>query len=185
MLKSENLDTRKLTFYDMAVIGSLILVIILIVSIAERWAEPFVPQAKISLEPINLIKYTLFSMSRGFAAYFLSLVFTFVVGYAAAKNRYLEKIIIPALDILQSVPVLGFLPGLMLALISLFPHTEIGLELVSIIMIFTGQVWNMTFSFYQSLKSVPKELIEAAKVYNMSKLGIFFNVEVPYAMTLK
>ncbi len=173
---------RRFSFYDLIAIAILILAVMLIVSLAHRWSEPFKPQTHIYLDSYHLLKYTIFSMARGFAAYFLSLIFTLVVGYAAAKNRYLERVIIPTLDILQSVPVLGFLPGLMIALISLFPHREIGLELVSIIMIFTGQVWNMTFSFYQSLKSTPRELVEAASVYNMSKLGIFLNVEIPYAM---
>ncbi len=173
---------KRFTIYDIVVISFLFLLVFLMVVLAKRWSAPFVPQAQISLKPAYLFKYTFFSMSRGFIAYFISLVFTLGVGYMAAKNRYLEKLIIPALDIFQSVPVLGFLPGLMLALVSLFPHTEIGLELVSVIMIFTGQVWNMTFSFYQSLKSTPKELVEAAKIYNMSKWSIFWNVEVPYAM---
>ncbi len=173
---------RKITIYDFIVIGMLIFVVLSIEMMAKRWEAPFVPNAHISLNPINLVKYTLYSATRGFIAYFISLIFTLVVGYAAAKNRYLEKLIVPTLDILQSVPVLGFLPGLMLALISLFPHSEIGLELVSIIMIFTGQVWNMTFSFYQSLKSVPKELIEASRIYKLSKWAVFWNVEVPYAI---
>ena len=173
---------RKITIYDFIVMGLLIFVVLAIEMMAKRWEAPFVPNANISLKPINLFKYTLYSATRGFIAYFISLLFTLVVGYAAAKSRYLERLIVPMLDILQSVPVLGFLPGLMLALISLFPHSEIGLELVSIIMIFTGQVWNMTFSFYQSLKSVPKELIEASRVYKLSKWAVFWNVEVPYAI---
>ncbi len=173
---------RKITIYDFIVIGMLIFVVLSIEMMAKRWEAPFVPKAHISLNPVNLVKYTLYSATRGFIAYFISLIFTLVVGYAAAKNRYLEKLIVPTLDILQSVPVLGFLPGLMLALISLFPHSEIGLELVSVIMIFTGQVWNMTFSFYQSLKSVPKELIEASRIYKLSKWAVFWNVEVPYAI---
>ena len=173
---------RKITIYDFIVIGMLIFVVLSIEMMAKRWEAPFVPNAHISLNPVNLVKYTLYSATRGFIAYFISLIFTLVVGYAAAKNRYLEKLIVPTLDILQSVPVLGFLPGLMLALISLFPHSEIGLELVSVIMIFTGQVWNMTFSFYQSLKSVPKELIEASRIYKLSKWAVFWNVEVPYAI---
>ncbi len=173
---------RKITIFDFIVIGMLIFVVLSIEMMAKRWEAPFVPNAHISLNPVNLVKYTLYSATRGFIAYFISLIFTLVVGYAAAKNRYLEKLIVPTLDILQSVPVLGFLPGLMLALISLFPHSEIGLELVSVIMIFTGQVWNMTFSFYQSLKSVPKELIEASRIYKLSKWAVFWNVEVPYAI---
>ena len=173
---------RKITIYDFIVIGLLIFAVLAIEMMAKRWEAPFVPNAHISLNPINLVKYTLYSATRGFIAYFISLIFTLAVGYAAAKNRYLERLIVPTLDILQSVPVLGFLPGLMLALISLFPNSEFGLETVSVIMIFTGQVWNMTFSFYQSLKSVPKELIETSLVYKLSKWAVFWNVEVPYAI---
>ncbi len=179
---TKELALPKIAIYDIIVIGLLIFVVLAIEMMSKRWEAPFIPNAHISLNPINLVKYTLYSATRGFIAYFISLIFTLVVGYAAAKNRYLEKLIVPTLDILQSVPVLGFLPGLMLALISLFPHSEIGLELVSIIMIFTGQVWNMTFSFYQSLKSVPMELIEASRVYKLSKWAVFWNVEVPYAI---
>ncbi len=173
---------KRFSIYDFLVVGFLIFIVMVIELTAKQWEAPFIPNSHISLKPLNLIEYTLYSATRGFMAYFISLIFTLVVGYAAAKNRYLEKLIIPALDILQSVPVLGFLPGLMLALISLFPHSEIGLELVSIIMIFTGQVWNMTFSFYQSLKSVPRELLEASRIYKLSKWAVFWNVEVPYAM---
>ncbi len=173
---------KRFSLYDIAVFGFIVFVLFVIMLLARRWSAPFVAEAHISLNPSALFKYTLLSMSRGFIAYFLSLVFTLVVGYAAARSRYLERVIIPALDILQSVPVLGFLPGLMIALIALFPHSEIGLNLVSIIMIFTGQVWNMTFSFYQSLKSTPNELLEAAKIYNLSRWSTFWNVEVPYAM---
>jgi len=179
MIENRN---KKISIYDFLVIGFLIFIVTVIELTAKQWEAPFIPTSHISLNPINLYKYTLYSATRGFIAYFISLFFTLVVGYAAAKNRYLEKLIIPTLDILQSVPVLGFLPGLMLALISLFPHSEIGLELVSIIMIFTGQVWNMTFSFYQSLKSVPRELLEASRIYKLSRWAVFWNVEVPYAM---
>ncbi len=177
----EAINVKKDIRYDMVVMGLVFLLVVVIVSLAKRFDAPFVPQAHISLDPINLFKYSFFSAMRGFIAYGFSLLFTLIIGYLAAKNRFLEKIIIPTLDILQSVPVLGFLPGLMLALIAIFPHREIGIELVAIFMIFTGQVWNMTFSFYQSLKSVPKEMIEVAKIYNMSKWQIFWNIELPYA----
>src|SRR5437899_3090845 len=115
-----------------------------------------------------LPQYTLFSLIRGFAAYTLSLLFTLVYGYVAAYNRRAEMIMLPVLDILQSIPVLGFLPSLVLALISLFPRSNIGLELAAVIMIFTGQVWNMTFSFYNSLKSIPGDLRETGTVYKLN-----------------
>ena len=101
-------------------------------------------------------------------AYVLSLLFTLAYGYWAAKDHIAEKVLIPLLDILQSIPVLGFMPGLVLALVAIFPNNNVGLELACVIMIFTGQVWNMTFSFYQSLRSIPQYLLEAASVYRFN-----------------
>src|SRR5579862_4079287 len=128
-----------------------------IVSIGQEWRSEFQPVMNIDLSFSVLPQYALFSAIRGLVAYILSLLFTLVVGYAAAKSKKLERVIIPAIDILQSIPPLGFMPGLVLALIALFPKTNTGLELTAIIMIFTGQVWNMTFSFYSSLKSLPTD----------------------------
>ncbi|BBJ27658.1 ABC transporter permease [Athalassotoga saccharophila] len=170
------------SIYDAVVVAILVFLTWGVIELATRWTGTMVAQATISMSPIALIGYTLLSMSRGFIAYGFSLIFTLTYGYAAARNRYAERLLIPLLDILQSVPVLGFLPGVLLAMIAIFPHSNIGLELASIIMIFTGQVWNMTFSFYQSLKSIPRDLIEASKIYGFSKWKIFWNVEVPYSM---
>ena len=98
-------------------------------------------------------------------AYFLSLAFAVGYGYIAAYTPRVEAVMVAALDILQSIPVLSFLPGVMLAMAALFPSRQLGLELGSIVLIFTGQVWNMAFSFYSSLKSIPRELREAADIY--------------------
>src|SRR4030088_2321553 len=102
---------------------------------------------------------------RGLLAYALSLLFTLVYGYWAAKDPVAERVLVPLLDILQSIPVLSFMPVLLLALAGLFAPSSIGLELVAILMIFTGQAWNMTFSFYHSLRSVPQAQRECAIVY--------------------
>ena len=88
---------------------------------------------------------------------------------------------IPLLDTLQSIPVLSFLPGVMLAMVALFPTRQLGVELGSILLIFTGQVWNMTFSFYSSLKNIPREMREAARVYRFSWWQRFVQMELPYA----
>jgi len=122
------------------------------------------------------------SLARGFVAYGLSLGFTLVYGSVAAHNRTAERIMIPILDILQGIPVLGFLPGVVLAMVALFPHSNIGLELACILMIFTGQVWNMTFSFYGSLRGIPVELREASLVYRFGWWKRFRTLEVPAAM---
>ncbi len=118
---------------------------------------------------------------RGLLAYAISLTFTLLYGYWAAKDRAAERVLIPLLDILQSIPVLGFLPGLILALVALFPHSNIGLELAAVIMIFTGQAWNMTFSYYHSLQSVPLDMREVATVYRFSWWQRLRELELPYA----
>ena len=138
-------------------------------------------EAEISLAPGALPKYALFSVIRIAAAYALSLVFTLVYGYIAAYNKRAERLMIPLLDTLQSIPVLSFLPGVMVAMVSLFPTRQLGVELGSILLIFTGQVWNMTFSFYSSLKNIPREMREAARVYHFSWFQRFVQMELPYA----
>jgi NitT/TauT family transport system permease protein len=139
-------------------------------------------EVQIDLSFWSLPKYTVLTMARGFAAYFLSLVFTLAYGTYAAHNRRAEAIMIPILDILQAIPVLGFLPGLVLALVALFPRHELGLEMACIIMIFTGQVWNMTFSFHGCLKAIPQSLREVAAIHRLSHWRIFRQLEVPSAM---
>jgi NitT/TauT family transport system permease protein len=139
-------------------------------------------QVRIDLSFWALPKYTVLTLARGFAAYFLSLIFTLAYGTYAAHNRRAEAIMIPILDVLQAIPVLGFLPGLVLALVALFPRHELGLEMACIIMIFTGQVWNMTFSFHGCLKAIPQSLREVAAIHRLSHWRIFSQLEVPSAM---
>ncbi len=152
-----------------------------IVAISQEWSAEFKPVTQIDLSIWSLPKYTLFSGIRGFVAYALSLFFTLVVGYIAAKSPRAERIIIPTLDILQSIPVLGFLPGLVLGLVALFPHSNMGIELAAILMIFTGQVWNMTFSYYSSLKSIPADFMEASTVMGLNWKERLVKLELPYA----
>jgi len=114
-------------------------------------------------------------------AYVLSLLFALAYGYAAAKSGRAAKVLLPLLDILQSIPVLSFLPGVMLAMVALFPGRQLGLELGSVLLIFTGQAWNIAFSFYASLKGIPKELDEAARLYRFSPWQRFDELEVPFA----
>src|SRR6516225_8486883 len=118
--------------------------------------------APVTLDPRNLPEYALRTTLRMFAALLASLVFTFVVATLAAKSRKAELLIVPALDILQSVPVLGFLTFTVTFFMGLFPNRELGLECASIFAIFTAQAWNMTFSMYQSLRTLPAELVEAS-----------------------
>jgi len=153
-----------------------------LIAVASEWREELHPATQIDLSPWALPKYTLFSLFRGFAAYGFSLIFTLVYGYIAAYNRRAERVMIPLLDILQSIPVLGFLPGLVLGLIALFPRSNTGLELAAILMIFTGQVWNMAFSFYHSLQSIPGDLREVTKIYGFTWWRRFTKLEIPFSM---
>jgi NitT/TauT family transport system permease protein len=163
---------------DLLLLGALGALIAGVVALAERWHAPIRTAVEIDLSPLALPGYTLLSLSRGFAAYLLSLTFTLVYGTVAAHSKRAEKVMIPLLDIGQGIPVLGFLPGLVLGMVALFPKTNVGLELACIVMIFTAQVWNMTFSFYGSLRSIPTELHEVARLNRFSWWKRFRTVEV-------
>ena len=150
-------------------------------SIGRSWLGPVRVESEISQDPRSLPLYALFSLVRILVAYALSLVFALAYGYTAAKWRRAEIILIPLLDILQSIPVLSFLPGVMLAMVALFPSRQLGVELGSIILIFTGQVWNIAFSFYSSLKTIPRDLREAAIIYRFSGWQRFLELDLPFS----
>jgi NitT/TauT family transport system permease protein len=173
--------TRQARSIDLLVLLALAGGLFGIIALAQEWTAQDQHAVAIDLSPWALPGYALYSLSRGLIAYLLSLGFTLVYGYWAAKDPKAERVLIPLLDILQSIPVLGFLPGLVLALIAVFPTSNIGLELAAILMIFTGQVWNMTFSFYHSLRSLPLDQQEAATVYRFSWWQRFKWVELPFA----
>ncbi len=166
---------------DVVVLAALGAIVYGLISVGSEWSGELRAVMVIDLSPRALPRYTLLSLFRGFAAYALSLVFTLIYGRVAAYNRRAEKVMVPLLDILQSIPVLGFLPGLVLALVAAFPHSNFGLELACVIMIFTGQAWNMTFSFYHSLRSIPSELRDAASVYRLTSWQRFLQLELPYS----
>jgi NitT/TauT family transport system permease protein len=136
----------------------------------------------ISLDPWRLPEYALRTVLRMAAALVASLVFSLCYATLAAKSRQAEKILIPVLDILQSVPILGFLSITVTGFIALFPGRLLGVECAAIFAIFTSQAWNMTFSLYQSLRTVPVELIEAARMYHLSAWQRFWRLEVPHAV---
>jgi len=125
--------------------------------------------------------YAFYSIVRIFIAYLLSLCFAVSYGYTAAYNPRVEAWMIAVLDILQSIPVLSFLPPVVLAMVALVPGHQMGIEMGVILLIFTGQVWNLAFSFYSSLKSIPREMIEASRIYRYSAWQRFWQLEMPYA----
>jgi NitT/TauT family transport system permease protein len=152
-----------------------------VLEVGRAWLGPFTPEVEISRSPWALPAYAGYSLLRITIAYALSLAFTLVYGYIAAYNPKAERFMIPLLDVLQSIPVLSFLPGVMLAMVALFPGRQLGVEAGAILLIFTGQVWNMAFSFYASLKSIPKEMREAATIYRFNWWQRFVEMELPFA----
>ncbi len=156
---------------------------VLIVRGAEGVAQPLsqLRLDPVALDPWNLPAYALRTTLRMFAALAASLVFTFVVATLAAKSKRAEMVIIPALDILQSVPILGFLTFTVTFFMGLFPGQQLGVELAAIFAIFTSQAWNMAFSFYQSLRSVPSDLEEVSRGFALSPWRRFIRLELPFA----
>jgi NitT/TauT family transport system permease protein len=150
-------------------------------AIGHTWLGPVPAQVEISQSPSALPLYAFYSVVRLAVAYGLSMLFALAYGYVAARSKQAELVLIPLLDILQSIPVLSFLPGVMLAMVALFPHSQLGIELGSIILIFTGQVWNIAFSFYSSLKGIPRELREAAIIYRFGAWQKFIELDLPYS----
>jgi NitT/TauT family transport system permease protein len=158
--------------------------IVLIAWASRQMSVPYHPgeALPISLDPLDLPQYGLRTVLRMVAALIASLVFS--LGYAAiaAKSKRAEKLLIPILDILQSVPILGFLSITVTGFIALFPGSLLGYECAAIFAIFTSQAWNMTFSLYQSFIAVPHDLREAARMYHLSPWQSFWQLEVPFAM---
>jgi NitT/TauT family transport system permease protein len=167
-------------FLDLTVAALCLAAFYGVLQIAKYWLSSAQPQFEISLAPSSLPLYAFYSVVRIGLAYLLSLVFAIAYGYIAAYNKRAESLMIAALDILQSIPVLSFLPGVMLAMVTLIPTRQLGVEMGAILLIFTGQVWNMAFSFYSSLKSLPRELREASTIYSFSTWQRFWQLELPY-----
>ena len=151
---------------------------------AEQTLVPLtqMEQTQISLDPAMLPEYALRTTLRMLLAIVASLVFTFIYATIAAKSRRAEMVLIPFLDILQSVPVLGFLSFTVVGFMNMFPGQVLGVELAAVFAIFTSQAWNMTFSFYQSLKTLPTDLVEASRSFRLSPWQRFWRLEVPFSM---
>ena len=166
---------------DLGAAAFCLALVMAIFHMAAYWLSSPVPGAAISLSASALPLYAFYSVVRITIAYLLSLIFAVAYGYLAAYNPRVEAGMIAVLDILQSIPVLSFLPGVMLAMMALIPRHQLGIEMGSILLIFTGQVWNMAFSFYSSLKSIPQEMIEASRIYRFSAWQRFWQLEMPFA----
>ena len=168
-------------FIDLVVILCGLALFFGIVQLGTYWMARPMPAVAISHSVRALPLYACYSLGRMGIAYLLSLLFAVSYGYTAAYNPRVEAWMIAVLDILQSIPVLSFLPPVMLAMMALVPGHQLGIELGSILLIFTGQVWNLAFSFYSSLKSIPREMIEASRIYRYSAWQRFWQLELPFA----
>jgi NitT/TauT family transport system permease protein len=168
-------------FIDMGIAAFALAIFLAIVHTAAYWLQKPIPVVPISNSISALPVYAFYSVGRMAIAYGLSVVFAIGYGYIAAYNTRVEHWMIALLDILQSIPVLSFLPPVVLAMVALVPGHQLGIEMGVILLIFTGQVWNLAFSFYSSLKSIPREMIEASRVYRYSAWQRFWQLEMPYA----
>jgi NitT/TauT family transport system permease protein len=147
---------------------------------AAEWRAPLSPNVRVNLSARLLPYYAGLSTLRMAIAYVLSLTFSIAYARIAAGSRAAERLMLPLLDILQSIPILSFMPGVVLGLAALFPGRTLGLEIAAIILIFTSQAWNLAFSFHQSLLTIPRELSEAAAVYRLGFWRRFTRLELPF-----
>jgi NitT/TauT family transport system permease protein len=174
---------RKLGFSPVdAMVGlALFLLVFAFLRVGRGATVALVPSklSRLDTSPVNLPYYAARSLIRMFVALFFSVTFSLVYAYAAAHSRRLRRILVPALDILQSVPVLGYLSVTITLFLTLFPHSVLGLEAASVFAVFTAQAWNMTFSFYQSLITLPRDMDEAGRVLGLSRWKRFWNIELP------
>jgi NitT/TauT family transport system permease protein len=179
--QSTQAEPRRSTLADALVLVMVLVGIFSLLEMGRQWHQPFQRKLDIDMSPWYLPFYTLLSFSRGVIAYVLSFVFTLFYARWAAYDRTAEKFLIPLLDILQSLPLSAFLAPIELGLVALFPHSEFGVELACIVIIFTGQVWNMTFSFYYSLKALPDDFRFVSKLARFTEWQRFTQIELPFA----
>jgi NitT/TauT family transport system permease protein len=184
VLAGQRWHQRAPNWRDLVALALIVAVILLIGSGTREMLAPLsaAQQPEISLSPFALPNYALRTTMRMLAALVASLIFTFTYGTLAAKSRRAEVILIPLLDVLQSVPVLGYLSFTVVFFVSLFPDRTLGVELAAIFAIFTSQAWNMAFSFFQSLRTIPFDLDEASRGFRFSGWQRFWRLEVPFAM---
>ncbi|OGT44481.1 MAG: sulfonate ABC transporter permease [Gammaproteobacteria bacterium RIFCSPHIGHO2_12_FULL_37_34] len=170
-------------YWDMIALVLVLAIISLFAFVAKGMTTPYkLGQAiPISLNPAALPFYASRTVVRMLIALFFSLLFTFIFGTWAAKSRHAERIIIPAIDILQAVPILGFLSVTIASFIRLFPGSLLGPECAAVFAIFTSQAWNMAFVFFQTVRSIPADLVETGQMFNLSAWQRFWRIEVPYA----
>ena len=168
-------------FIDLGIAACALAVFFAVVSTGVYWFQKPIPVVPISSSIGALPVYAFYSIVRIGIAYLLSLIFAIAYGYIAAYNPRIEPWMVAVLDILQSIPVLSFLPPVVLFMVVLVPGHQLGIEMAVILLIFTGQVWNLAFSFYSSLKTIPREMLEASRIYRFSGWQRFWQLEMPFS----
>jgi NitT/TauT family transport system permease protein len=182
MLKRIQLRKAGITLADLLAFGFLLGAFVAILVVGRNWAGPVATLPPIDLS-LRSLPYAFFlSLSRILIGYVICLLSSLAVGYWAAHSRLAEVIIVPLIDIGQSVPVLVFLPGLVLTFLALFPESRTGLEIAAILTLYTGMAWNLMLAFYSSIKSIPREYVETIRAYGYGPLGILLRLELPYSM---
>ena len=181
---SENLSIAPSGIWDLLFLPIILLILLVLGFGAEEMAKPFLvgDPIPLSLEAANLPYYLLRTILRMFIALGFSVVFAFGFALLASRSKAAEKVLVPILDILQSIPVLGFLSITVTGFIALFPGSLLGVECAAIFAIFTAQAWNMAFSAYQSFKTIPAELEEASKIFKLSPWQRFWRLDIPVSM---
>ena len=167
-------------WFDVALFGVVGAVAYGLMRAATRLSTPLGVGARVDLNPIHLPLYAAYSTLRMTIAYGISLAFSLAYAKIAAGSRRAERLMMPVLDILQSIPILSFMPGVVLGLAALIPGRTVGLELAAVVLIFTSQAWNLAFSFHQSLITIPGELQEASSVYRLGPWRRFTRLELPF-----
>src|ERR1700730_12304414 len=165
---------------DLLVILGLVGVVYALAQATSLWTAPLATHVEIDLSPSAVPGYAVASVVRMTAAYVLSLAFSLIYGRLVASGPWAERLLLPVLEILQSIPILSFMPGVVLALVALFRRSNVGLELAAIVLIFTSQAWNLAFSYYQSLRTIPSDLKEAATIARLSGWQRFTKLELPF-----
>lgn len=179
-------DLEQIKGFGLADVVVLLILTALVAALAVMgvsWGQAYTPVAEISLAPRDLVWYSFLSLARGSAGILLSLLLTFWWGLWAARSRRAEAVLLPLVDILQSIPVLGFMPGLVLGMVALFPGSRIGLELAGILLLVTSQAWNMILAFYQSVRTVPADLRAAADGLGLRGWRRFVTLDLPVSAT--
>jgi NitT/TauT family transport system permease protein len=176
--------TRLFTRWDVLAVLLTLGLILFLAEASRNLLQPLseLQREPLSLDPVHLPLYAARTTLRMLVAMVFSLLFTFTYATLAAKNKQAELVLLPLLDILQSVPILGFISVTVVFFMAIAPGRVLGAELAAVFAVFTSQAWNMAFSFYQSLRTVPTELIEASQVFKLSAWARFWRLDVPFAM---